>query len=174
MISKYIYLEFLQLVKDYFVTLKKKELFFEWFIPLIIGLIFYFFSNINNNELHNFIPTIVNVLAILVGFSIATITILSTTSSQNVNNLKKIISDRKIGNKQINLYQLIMITFSFILFIEIILLIFNLLICLFSISLYYKILFGINIFFMLHILLLNIRNITNIYFIFYREKEDVV
>ena len=139
MISRYIYLEFLQLVKDYFATLKKNEFLFEWGIPIIVSVIFYFFSKTNLQEFSETLLIIINVLAILIGFSIATITILSTTSSKNVNDLKKILSERKIGGQRITLYQLMMITFSFMLFIEIFLLIYNLILKFFTISIHFRI-----------------------------------
>ena len=162
MISRYIYLEFLQLVKDYFATLRKNEFLFEWGIPMVVSVIFYF----SKTNLQGF-SIIINVLAILIGFSITTIAILS--SSKNMNKLKEILSERKIGGQRITLYQLMMITFSFMLFIEIFLLFYNLILKFFTISIHFRILYSLNIFFITQILLLNLRNMTNIYFISFRN-----
>lgn len=167
--SKFLYLEFMQPIKDYFITLKKNEFVFEWIIPLILALTFYFFFTSNLDKYLESTPIMINVLAILVGFSIATITILSTTESKNIKGLKKVLSERKLGGKHLNLYQLLLITFSYILIIEISLLVFNLLLNFFSITNNYLIFFCINIFFIIHILFLNLRNITNIYFVFFRQ-----
>lgn len=174
MVSKYFYLEFVHLIKDYFETSEKKELFYEWMAPLVLGVVFYFiptfgFQSLSSEIISNFI----NVLAILVGFSITSISILTTSSSENVNNLKGILSRRKLGNRLISLYQLIVITFSFVLVVEIFLLVYNLFLQFFINTTYSKILFSIDIFFITNILLLNLRNITNIYFIFFRRKDGL-
>ncbi len=176
-IPKYMYLEFLIPIKDYLVTLNLRELIFDWFIPIILSTIAYFFliPGIAKTDILNFNGYVINALAILIGFSITCITILSTSSNDNIKALKERKSKRKIAGKLISLYQLIFITFSFVLFMEVIALLFNLIYFLIysssCINNYLRLFFALNLCFILHIVALNIRNISNFYFIHWNEER---
>ena len=176
-IGRFFYFEFLFVIKDYAVTIKFKELIFDWILPFIFAFIFrwIFLKNLCVNEINDFNGYVINVFAILIGFSLTSLTILSTSNSKNINQLKEKIIKRKIGGKNISLYQLIFITFSFGLLIEIFALIFSLFYFLF-IKIGYSEFFIKNLFIfylllLIHIIFLNIRNITNFYFIFL--KKDI-
>lgn len=175
-VSKFFYLEFLIPLKDYFCSLSFKEFLFEWVIPLIVSIILFYtiLPKINLTIILNFNGYLINALAILIGFSITTITILSTSSNKNIDHLKEKKSARIIDGRKISLYQLVFINFSFVLFIEFFAIIYNLLFYLiFSASCltdYSHILFSINIFIVSHIVLLNIRNIANFYLIHWNDK----
>ena len=169
------YLEFLFPLGDYFRTLNFKETTYEIITPAIIAFIVYYkllcppiISGISA-----YFSSILTLLAILIGFSIASVTVLATNSSTNVEELKSTMTERRIGDYKISLFRLIIINFIFALLIEIFCLIFNL-----SYGLLYKTghlkwfieeYYAINVFLLLHIFLLNIRNITNFYFIFFRK-----
>jgi hypothetical protein len=174
MIFQDLYLEFLYPITDYFRTLKRNEAYFELAMPLICAILVNLFilTNINLEKLGSFIGYIINFLAILVGFSITAVTILSSESGQRFEILRKMETDRKIGNKPIHGYQLILITFIYVILVEFFTLAYNLIYYLswmngIFIS-YYKIIISINIFLMFHVIALNIRNITNFYFIFWK------
>lgn len=175
--AKFLYLEFLFPVKDYFITLKLKEFLFDWVFPLFGCLAVYgcFFINISFKDTICFNGYVINSLAILIGFSITCLTILATSGNDNVKQLRDVEIDRKIGNKKLSLYQLIFITFSFVLIMEITTLVLNLLYFLIYSSLaekkFFVIIFLIINFLLFHIIFLNIRNITNFYFIFWRKSS---
>lgn len=173
--KKYLYLEFLIPIKDYFITLEAHEFIFDWVIPIVFSIISYFLF-INCLSLKNkidFNGYIINFLAILIGFSITCITILSTSDNENVKQLKISETKRRVGSKKINLYQLIFITFSFVLIMEISTLTFILIYDLIYISekrqRFSDLLFVVNILLLSNIIALNIRNISNFYFIFKKE-----
>lgn len=172
-----IYIEFLYPVFHYFQTVRKNEAVFDLLIPIFAGIIVIFvgiFYNcaITSDNANDLFKTIITLLSILVGFTISSITILFSTSDKlNIN------TDRKIRNNNINLYQLTNIIFIFTLFSEIITLVINL-IAVLLVS--YEITFIIehinkivilNVILISHILLLNIRNITNFYFILHKIKS---
>lgn len=172
---KLLYIEFLFPIGDYFRTLNLKESVYEIFTPGVAAIIVYFkllrppvISGISE-----YFSSILTLLAILIGFSIASVTVLATNSSSNVEELKKTMTERKIGGEKVSLFRLIIITFIFALLIELFSLIFNL-----TYGLLYKTghlkwlieeYYAVNVFLLLHIFLLNIRNITNFYFIFFRK-----
>jgi hypothetical protein len=174
MLNSLIYQEFTIPLKDYFNTLKINEFIFDWIIPIIFATAFYF-SEFNGNNLGDvsvFIGSVISLLAILVGFSIASATILLSSDNENITLIKKNVTNRKLDDKNISLYHLIYITFIAAILIEIFVLFFNLGIY-FSFEIigillnYKRILISLDIVFLLNIFLLNIRNITNFYFVFY-------
>lgn len=180
MLGKYLYLEFLFPVKDYLATLKLKEAIFDFALPLAISFSVYFFvlrSSPYSDALKEVNGYVVNFLGILIGFSIASVTLLITSSSKNVESLQENYSgNRRVGSQRINLFQLILITFTSVLMVEIFTLIFNLFFTL-SIALnqkireYWSCFYSVNLFLMMHIIFLNIRNITNLYFVFSTRRK---
>lgn len=174
--KEYLYLEFLIPIKDYFIVLKSHECIFDWGIPLIFSTLSYFLC-IKGLSLKNkidFNGYVINFLAILIGFSITCITILFTSDSENVKQLRNSDTERKIGNKKINLFQLIFITFSFVLIMEFLTLVSILIYDLIYISeerhRFSSLFFVANILLLSNIIALNIRNISNFYFIFRKES----
>lgn len=175
MLGKFIYFEFHYPFRDYLSTLTWKETFFDLFIPLIVAILSYvfIFNCANIDKLGTFTGFVINFLAILIGFSITSLTILSSESGNTFETLKKYETKRRIGNKSITGYQLILITFICVILVEFLTLSYNLIYYLlwlngFLIS-YFRIIIAINIFLMLHIIMLNIRNITNFFLIFWKS-----
>lgn len=174
------YLHFTIPFKDYFCTLKFKEISFEWILPLILAYSFSFYlvTEINYKDVTDFSGLVINVLAILIGFSLTCLTVLVTSSNPNIEQLKVTPSKRKLGNKNINLHRLMLITFVFSIFMEIILMILNAVYLLIfkngSSTFSPKVLLFINLFLLLNILFLTIRNITNLYFVFYRKEKSTL
>lgn len=174
--KEYIYLEFLWPIKDYFCTLEKNEFVYDWIIPILISCLAYFLckNDLCYNQVATFSGYIINALAILIGFSITSITILATTDNERTKHLKSIKTRRTIGNEPISLYQLIFITFTFALIVEIILLIINILSSI-NIGVLQdistrRLIFAINTILLFHVVFLNIRNITNFYHIFWTKE----
>jgi len=177
MLEKILYQEFTIPLKDYFSTLKINEAIFEWLIPIIIATVFYL-SITNASNLSNtsaFAMSVVSLLAVLIGFSIASTTILLGCDNKIITELKQNLTNRKIDGKKISPYHLIYITFISVIIIEIFTLFFNLGIY-FSFEIlgallnYKRILISIDVILLLNIFLLNIRNITNLYFLFWPKS----
>ncbi len=168
------YLEFLLIVNDYFKTLNKKYVFFEWGLPFVIAiLIFYLFNGFQILEpAKKFIDTSITLLGIFVGFSITVITLLNTANNDNVQEIKKSITEVTIGGRKITLFQLLLVNMTYSVVVEIISIIFNLCLPLFLFKIScnaLKIILSLDLFLILHILMLTIRNITDFYFILFKR-----
>jgi hypothetical protein len=88
------YLEFLVPTIEYFSTIKKHELAYEWVAPLILGIITYAFFN--TITISTAIGSIESLLSILIGFSVAALAIITTSSSSNIEKL----SEQKLVEKE--------------------------------------------------------------------------
>lgn len=165
------YIEFLLIISDYFKTINKKIIIYEWIIPLLISILCIVFGcYINLSFFKEFKGISMNILGVLLGLSIAVITIITTGSGKNLEEIKNIQTSLKIGTKNISLYDLLLINFSYTVVAEILLIIFCLLAPLISkiITLSHNIkltLYSFMIFIVIHILLITLRNITNFYLI---------
>jgi hypothetical protein len=169
------YLEFLLLIGDYFRTLGWRIWIFEWLIPFGIGVAAYFLIDKNNaNELAiKFNDSAVALLGVLIGFSITVITILHTSNNKNIEEIKAFKTEYKIGKQQLFLFHLILINLTYSVVLEVLCLVCNLCLALFWDRLDNQVtttLLCINLFFILHILLLNMRNITDFYFILFKGE----
>lgn len=170
------YLEFLLLIGDYFRTLRWRVWIFEWLAPLLVGVAVYFLIDVcRANELaKTFDDTAVTLLGVLIGFSITVITILHTSNNKNIEEIKAFKTEYKIGKQQLFLFHLILINLTYSVVLEVLCLICNLCLALFWDKISEgasRILLCVNLFFVLHILLLNIRNITDFYFILFKGES---
>lgn len=171
------YIEFLILIFDYFRTLNKRYVIYEIVIPAFIAVFIFYILFVNNQitACSAFRESSLTLLGVLVGFSITIITILSTSHSRNLEEIKTVKTDVKIGNETISLFRLLIINFTYSVVIEIFLIIVNLIYPLFSnnfeISHVTKYIgFSIDVFLIIHVLLLTIRNMTDFYFILTKNK----
>lgn len=179
MIGRWLYLEFLIPVKDYLITLKRRECLFDWLVPLLLAIFAYIFvlrPATYTNETKEFVGQIVNVLGVLLGFSIASVTLLLTSSSQTIEQLRNNIADgRKIGGTPISVYQLTLITFNILLFLEMSGTLINLMYGLVtSVDIGFrdytwKVFYTFDCFLITQVLALNIRNTTNMYLVFLKQ-----
>jgi hypothetical protein len=178
------YLEFLLLIGDYFRTLKRKYFLYEWVLPLCLcAVMFRLLDDCTTVPLavifvdfaKEFSETSVSLLGILVGFSITVITVLNTTNTPNIEAIKKIPTEFFIGKQKLFLFHLLLINLTYSVVMEILNLIFNL--CfpwiLEKTSLaFLRVLLCVDLFFILHILLLNLRNMADFYFILFKENSS--
>ena len=173
--TKICYLEFMFPIRDYFATLEIYEFIFDIIIPIIASTAFYLFlsKEINSEKIITFIGYIINLLAILIGFSITSVTIISSESSNKFDALRQINANRLLSGRKISLHQLILINYIFVIIVEFTTLVYNVIYYLLWMSSCLvcdnRILLTISIYLLLHIILLNIRNITNFYFIFWKR-----
>lgn len=177
-LGKYLYMEWLFPIRDYYHSMKINEILFEIIIPFIVAilcsvaycLIGKLFHALNG--LSELLPTIIS---ILIGFTIMLITLLLTSSGDGINKLKTTVTDKYLYNKPITLYQRLHIQFSHSLFSEIILLL-VIFLYLFLRELNIQPLLGtvvlvIEIYLTLNILFSILRGIANLYFSFYNDKN---
>lgn len=124
--------------------------------------------------INSYVSNSVSVLSLIVGFSIALFTLIITASNPNIEELKKTETKFKIGGKAVSLFQHILITMTYIILIECILLLFSLLFpFLFDVKTFNgMIAFYIHIFFLSHIIICNIANTMNVYFVLYKPNND--
>lgn len=94
----------LHLYKDYYFSIRKNEVIFEIAVPMLISAVcsFMYFSNgkvfIALNGLAELLPT---AISILIGFTVMLITLLLTSSGDNVELLKTIESDKVLYKKPV-------------------------------------------------------------------------
>ena len=77
------YLEFLLVIADYFSTLNKRITFYEWGLPILLGITSGILSFLNNgNVLYNIIQNSVPIIATLLGFTLAALTLFLTGNAK--------------------------------------------------------------------------------------------
>lgn len=164
------YLEFFLLISDYFKTINRRLFIYELLFPILIGIsvwgLLYFGTN--TKCLGEFRNNTIALLGVLVGFSITIITILTTSSSKNVDEIKIKKTDYKIGGKVQSLYNVLLINFTYSVVVEVVLIIINLIypiiLANFTVNQNVKIVgFAVVFCSIMHVLLLTIRNITDFY-----------
>lgn len=167
------YIEFIILIFDYFRTLNKRNIYFEIFLPLVLGIAIFTSIRLNNSQscFEDYRSNIISLLGVLVGFSITAITLLITSNNENIESLKKKETIYTISKKKLSLFDLLIINFSYLLVMEIILLICNLFFPAFNSFMRvsftaHLVFFSINSSLLIHALLVNLRNICDLYFTF--------
>jgi hypothetical protein len=170
------YLEFIYPVLDYFKVLKKKNFFFEWAFPLFVSIVFVCF--VEHKLFIEFKKHSIDIVGILLGFSIAIITILVTGGGTSIEEIKAFDTGIKINQTKISLYRLLLINYTYIIIIEVLIIVCSLLlpfalqICgVFNLEHTNTLIFfnGVYFFFVVHIFLVCIRNITDFYLVFTKE-----
>ena len=94
-LGKYVYMEWLIPIKDYYCSIRKNEVIFEIITPAKGKLMIAF------DGLANVLPT---AISILIGFTVMLITLLLTSSGDSVEHLKTIETEKFLYNKPITLY----------------------------------------------------------------------
>ena len=160
-------------VKDYIKS--RKHLFIKFVFPMVvaaIALAITLFFNFGDSEKLNsifseFISTQINIIAILISFSIAIITILVSADNRNIQELKKTLSNEKdynsVNGKQLSLFQILLSNIAYNIICETVYLIFLIAVALtksiFPIQLL-KYVSAICIFIILHILLVLLESVA--------------
>ena len=88
-------------LKDYFIS--RKKVFTKFLVPMLIALAALLLAicfNIGNSEkvlvtFSGFVGTQINIVAILISFSVAIITILVSSDNKNIQHLKETESNKK-------------------------------------------------------------------------------
>ena len=167
-------MEYLLLVVEFFIVKGLRAILWYFILPSIIGLvIFYKADNCNYAaNASNFHTNVITVLGILIGFTISTFTMLLTVNNHNVDKAKAEMLNKKVFSKELSLFDSVLIGLAYIILIQGFLLIANFIYPIFiSIESFYgKMLFSINIAFVVHIILILMRNILDFYFILTKKQ----
>lgn len=174
-LGRHIYTEWLFPVKDYYCSIKKNEVVFEIIVPFLCAItcsVLYLYAGkvfLALDGLSNLLPT---AISILIGFTVMLITLLLTSTGENVDKLKKTLTDKVLYRREVSLFQGLHIQFSHSLFSEIVLLL-VIFVYLFWNGLGMPVSIGvvflvIEVYLTLNILLSILRGITSLYFSFYR------
>ena len=167
------YFEFLFVIVDYFSTLNKRIAIYEWGLPILLGITSGILSFVNNNNvLYNIIQNSEPIIATLLGFTLAALTLFLTGNSK-IEETKNFITKKKISGKPISLYRLIIVSYSYLILVETILCVgfyiaslfpynTNLYICITANSIFIIVMF--NTFFT------TIRSISDLYFIITKKE----
>lgn len=171
------YLEFLYIIADYFSVLKKRILFFEWGLPIIIGIASAIVAYIYDSSiLYIVISDVVPTIATLLGFTLAALTLVLTGNSK-IDETKQYMTDKEISGQKISLYRFIVISLSYLILIESILCIAFYIASLFpyvTSEILCLVANGIVIILVLNVLFATIRSITDLYFIITKQEKPFV
>ncbi|HNU71746.1 MAG TPA: hypothetical protein PKL48_08565 [Thermodesulfobacteriota bacterium] len=175
---KLVYLDVVIVALEYFMTLRGREVVYEWVIPAILaamGSVVYCLSGpyVTVVFLGQFTAALINLFAILVGFTIATVAVFTTTDKER-NHFLSQISDRQIGVTQITWYRFIYIHLIYAIIAGIILLAMTLcsLLLIERSDFMRLMIFLVLVFGASHVLLLTMRNVTNLYYAFFDLKHS--
>lgn len=173
---KFFYTDYCFTILDYICTIKKREIFYEWVLPFLLALAVYFKVSdipgikINAEFIKSILSVLINLFAILVGFTMAAIAIFATADVSKIPILQN-LSDRKIRGNRIDNYRFVFLSLIYSAIVCLLMLLATLFITVF---LYFdKFLLFILAFLTfgtLHVLFLSIRNITSLYFIFFNKE----
>ena len=177
-LGRIVFMEWMIPVLDYYFSVRKNEAVFEMLIPLIIALVSSCVYGavgkitIALDALADLLPS---AISILIGFTVMFITLLLTSETSAINDLKAETTENKVHGKYITLYQKLHIQLTESLFSEIILLLIT------FAYLFYKgigssivfeaVFLVIEVYLTLHILLGIIRSMTHLYCVYYGNTK---
>ncbi len=172
------YIDYILIFIDYLRTLRKRNAIFEILLPIITSF-WIAYLIIRKGFIINYVEVIdkiINVEGVLVGFSITTITFLTTASNDKITELKNKPTDKFLSGKNLSLFDIMIINYTYMLILQIIILIVSLFlpsfIGLWNISYTTKvILFTFLMCLVLHNFLILIRNVSDIYFVLINFKS---
>ena len=171
--------------KDYFKTKTKGEIIAHIILPTVVAFLVVFLQYKFTRSLptdkfdyikviNDFIVSALTVVALFVSFSLACLTILVSSSSENISLVKQELHETyRIDGKKISLFQLILIDLTYTVIIQ------SFFIIVLFIQKFFVdyignkpiiILLIINMALLLHVIILEIRNTNNVYLLFWKPR----
>ena len=146
------------------------------FVSSILFIYNYIFDSNNLNEfIKGYVGTEIDIIALLLSFSIAYLAILISSDNNSIKKLKEYKTDKHIDNKKISLYKILLIQITYTVYNEIVLLV-SLLLHKFIMPLIpigtNIIIFVVNIVLLINILIIIFKNVKNIYLSFYNDNTE--
>lgn len=168
-------LAYLLIFFEYYKTSKFSFLVWNFVISCVLSVTsIHSVRNIDFTSLaEDFIKNSVGILGILVGFSISMFTLLNTVSNANIDQIKKKDTGQVLYGKPVFLFDLLIVSLVYIVLLESILFIFNLLFP-FYFDLTNRsgiIAFGVDVFLIIHIVLVNVSTTVDFYFIITKKEN---
>lgn len=159
---------------EYFKVTNTKAILLNFAVAGLICFGIFYVPNPTNfvKFIEQFINNSTSVLSLLVGFTVAMFTLLITASNPNIDEIKTTLTDYLLYGERVSIYKMLLIKMVYIILVESILLLFNLLYPFFfepSTNLG-RVFFGIDAFLLTHIILANINNTVDLYFVL--TKKD--
>ena len=171
--------KFWQAVEDYLKT--RKRLWVKFIAPLIITLLYALLilkfdisEGVKIGEIFNsFVNVQIGAVAILISFSIAIMTILVTSDNNNISKIKGIPSDecKPINGVPLNMFQALLSNITYKIIVEVAylgLLIAFIFAQLFVSEYILKVLMGVSVFFITHILHILLESVGKMYLTFWK------
>lgn len=167
---------------DFYLIRKPSEKFFFYLVPMIIGCLFpistYFLKTVMPYDASDFLDDLlgqlITMLTLFISFSMAYLSIIVTSSSRNIDAIKNKVSDvYKLRKTGITLYQNLISEITYNLFVEIMFLLFIFLqkfLILISNGVFLKIYITLNVILLVHVLIIMMVTVKNIYFTFWKSK----
>ncbi|WP_297940606.1 hypothetical protein [uncultured Campylobacter sp.] len=160
------YREFFIVIIEYFKNLKSGIRVYEVYIPLSISLLLPLFGK--DCKLDKFLNSSMTLISVLVGFTIAAISILLTSNLKSIEKSRKTSIDKfDFLKRPMTLFKLILSNLFYCILIGFFILIFGAICVAFNIE--NTVAFIIDLFFTIHILLVIIRNLVNLFLIAYKD-----
>ena len=170
-------------VKDYLKT--RRKLWRQYIVPFLAGVIVLICSFMLDAKegvdieavFSDFVNIQISAIAILISFSLAIITILVSADNENIRKLKKEkvseLAYKKLEDEPLSLFQVLLSNISYNVMVEIIymiILIFYIFLSLVLSTSIIKWLTAISVFFLMHILLVLMECVAQMYLTFWKDK----
>ena len=111
------YMEFLFVIYDYFVILKKRILWFDWGIPSIIGIVCLIRSfGFGIDSQYGIIEKSFGYVGTLLGFTLAALTLL--LSSEKMKEVREYQTETVLHNRKATLYELMVVSYTYLIVVE--------------------------------------------------------
>lgn len=170
-------------IRDYFIS--RRKFYTKFLIPLIIAMValaFALFLDFGKAErvasaFSEFINTQISIVAILISFSVAIITILVSADNKNIQQLKETKSNpstyKPVNGNQLSLFQVLLSNIAYNVIVEVVyltgLIAISLIQAVFPIA-SLKYITAICIFIIIHILLVLLESVAQMYLTFWAKK----
>jgi len=160
---------------EYFKISSNRSLVINFVLSALILLGVFCLPNslIFDKLIEQFVNNSVSVLSLLVGFTVAMFTLLISISNPNIEEIKTITTTYKLYGEAVTIFKMLLIRTVYIILVESILLLFNLFYPFFFKigSCSGKIFFGLDTFLLTHIIIANINNTVDLYFILTKKEN---
>jgi|SRR5690554_3878021 len=157
-------MEYLLLIFEFFASRKLKAYFSLLIIPFLIS--FFLYLSLSKDYVFEHDATnIITLLGILLGFTISLFAIFLSANNSNIRKAKKTITDIEVLGKKLSVFDLMQTSIAYVIVVECVMLVTNIILPVVLISSEHKILFFvINIGVLSHIVIILLRSILDFYF----------
>ena len=157
-------MEYLLLIIEFFLSKKIRSYFSLIVIPLLISFVLYF-SISDKIVAGEYFGNIINLLGILLGFTISLFAIFLSANNSNIREAKSKLTDFEIFNKKLTVFDVMQIGIAYVIIMECLLLVLNIsLPMIITEPSSIKLFIVINIGLLSHVILILLRSVLDFYF----------